>query len=84
MRTLDKYIDMEYVTRGLRERRRQEEERNALNLVITNANKKIIELNDQKYELEREVLIQEADVGPIKYIAELIYDDQQKTCWTKQ
>ena len=75
---LDKYIDMEYVTRGLRERKKQEPERNALNLVITNANKKIIELNEQKYELEREVLIQEADVGPIKYIAELIYGDDAK------
>ena len=28
--------------------------------------------------LEREVLIQEADVGPIKYIAELIYGDSAK------
>ena len=75
---LDKYIDMEYVTRGLKERKKQEPEREALNIVITNANKKIIELNDQKYELEREVLIQEADVGPIKYIAELIYGDDAK------
>ncbi len=75
---LDKYIDMEYVTRGLKERKKQEPEREALNIVITNANKKIIELNDQKYELEREVLLQEADVGPIKYIAELIYGDSAK------
>ena len=77
-KALDKYIDMEYVTRGLKERKKQEPEREALNLVITNANKKIIELNNQKYELEREVLIQEADVGPIKYIAELIYGDDAK------
>ena len=75
---LDKYIDMEYVTRGLKERKKQEPEREALNIVITNANKKIIEPNDQKYELEREVLLQEADVGPIKYIAELIYGDSAK------
>ena len=77
-KALDKYIDMEYVTRGLKERKKQQPERDALNLVITNANKKIIELNNQKYELEREVLIQEADVGPIKYIAELIYGDNAK------
>ncbi len=75
---LDKYIDMEYVTRGLKERQKQEDEREALNTIIADANKKIIQLNNQKYELEREVLIQEADVGPIKYIAELIYGDDAK------
>ena len=63
----------------LKREKKQEPERNALNLVITNANKKIIELNEQKYELEREVLIQDkTDVGPIKYIAELIYMMMQK------
>ena len=75
---LDKYIDMEYVTRGLKERQKQEPERNALNTIIADANKKVIELSGQKFELEREVLIQEADVGPIKYIAELIYGDDAK------
>tara|TARA_B100001094_G_scaffold286613_1_gene301591 strand:+ start:3852 stop:4793 length:942 start_codon:yes stop_codon:yes gene_type:complete len=75
---LDKYIDMEYVTRGLKERQKQEDEREALNTIIADANKNIIQLNNQKYELEREVLIQEADVGPIKYIAELIYGDDAK------
>ena len=75
---LDKYIDMEYVTRGLKERQKQEDEREALNTIIADANKNIIQLNNQKYELEREVLIQEADVGPIKYIAKLIYGDDAK------
>ena len=75
---LDKYIDMEYVTRGLKERQKQEDEREALNTIIADANIKIIDLNNKKYELEREVLIQEADVGPIKYIAELIYGDDAK------
>lgn len=75
---LDKYIDMEYVSRGLKERQKQEPERNALNLSISESNNKIIQLNDQKYALEKEVLILEADVGPLKYIAELIYGDSAK------
>ena len=75
---LDKYIDMEYVTRGLKERKKQEEERDTLNLIISDANTKIIELNEQKFELEKEVMLVEADVGPLKYIAELVYGDQAR------
>ena len=77
-KALDKYIDMEYVTRGLKERAKQKEERDALNKVIENANAKIIELNNKKYSIEVEQLKIEAEVGPIKYIAELIYGDEAK------
>ena len=73
---LDKYIDMEYVTRGLKEREKQKPERDKLNLVIEQANAKIIELTNKKYEIEKEQLKIEADVGPIKYVAELIYGDR--------
>ncbi len=75
-RALDKYIDMEYVSRGLKERKKQEEERKELNQIITEANAEIIRLNNLKYDIEKEQLKIEADVGPIKYIAELIYGDQ--------
>ena len=77
-KALDKYIDMEYVTRGLKEREKQKEERDALNKVIEDANAKIIELNNKKYSIEDEQLKIEAEVGPIKYIAELIYGDEAK------
>tara|TARA_A100001011_G_scaffold382835_1_gene453262 strand:- start:4310 stop:5374 length:1065 start_codon:yes stop_codon:yes gene_type:complete len=77
-KALDKYIDMEYVTRGLKERAKQKEERDALNKVIEEANAKIIELNNKKYSIEVEQLKIEAEVGPIKYIAELIYGDEAK------
>ena len=40
-KALDKYIDMEYVTRGLKERKKQEEERNLLTTAINNAIDKI-------------------------------------------
>ena len=77
-KALDKYIDKEYVTRGLKERAKQKEERDALNKVIEDANAKIIELNNKKYSIEVEQLKIEAEVGPIKYIAELIYGDEAK------
>jgi len=82
-KALDKYIDMEYVTRGLKERAKQKDERDALNLIIKVANDRITELNKEKYELEKEVLLIEADIGPLKYVAELIYGDQAKDHFDK-
>ena len=77
-KTLEKYIDMEYVTRGLKEREKQKPEREALTLSINNATDKISELTDKKGVLQLEVQKLEAEVGPIKYIAELIYGDTAK------
>ena len=77
-KTLEKYIDMEYVTRGLKEREKQKPERDALTLAINNATDKISELSDKKGALKLEQDKIEAEVGPIKYIAELIYGEQAK------
>ena len=80
----DKYIDMEYVTRGLKERKKQEEERKLLKII----NKwrqviKIAKLTLEKSELALEQDKIEAEVGPIKYIAELIYGEQAKDHFDK-
>ena len=77
-KALEKYVDMEYVTRGLKEREKQKPERDALTLSINNATDKISELTDKKGVLQLEVQKLEAEVGPIKYIAELIYGDTAK------
>ena len=75
-KTLEKYVDMEYVTRGLKEREKQKPERDTLTLAINNASDKIAELSDQKGALQLEQDKIEAEVGPIKYIAELIYGEE--------
>jgi hypothetical protein len=77
-KALDKYIDMEYVTRGLKERNKQKEERDLLNKTINEATAKIVELNNSKSSLELEQIKIEAEVGPLKYVAELIYGDDAK------
>jgi len=77
-RALEVYIDKEYVTRGLKERKKQEPERQALNEAINNASDKIAELTNQKASLKLEQDKIEAEVGPIKYIAELIYGENAK------
>ena len=71
--TLEKYIDMEYVTRGLKEREKQKVERETLTKAINQASDKIAELTDQKGNLQLAQDKIEAEVGPIKYVAELIY-----------
>ena len=82
-KALDKYIDMEYVTRGLKERKKQEEERNLLTTTINEASDKIAKLTLEKSELALEQDKIEAEVGPIKYIAELIYGEQAKDHFDK-
>ena len=81
--TLEKYVDMEYVTRGLKEREKQKPERDALTLAINNASDTIAELTDKKGKLQLEQDKIEAEVGPIKYIAELIYGEEAKDHFDK-
>ena len=82
-KALEVYIDKEYVTRGLKERKKQEEERNDLNTAISEASDKIAELTNQKAELELSQDKIEAEVGPIKYVAELIYGEQAQDNFDK-
>jgi len=78
-KALDKYIDMEYVSRGLKEREKQKEEREQLNKSISEATAKIVELNKTKSTIELEQIKIEAEVGPLKYVAELIYGEDAKS-----
>jgi len=82
-KALEVYIEKEYVTRGLKERAKQEEERNTLNTAINNASDKIAELTNEKASLSLEQDKIEAEVGPIKYVAELIYGENAQNNFDK-
>ena len=82
-KALEVYIDKEYVTRGLKERKKQEVERNDLNTAITEASDKIANLTNKKAELELSQDKIEAEVGPIKYVAELIYGENAEDNFDK-
>jgi len=82
-KALEVYIEKEYVTRGLKERAKQEEERNTLNTAINNASDKIAELTNEKASLSLEQDKIEAEVGPIKYVAELIYGENAQDNFDK-
>ena len=74
-KALEVYIDKEYVTRGLKERKKQKEERDSLNTAINEASDQVANLTNKKAELELSQDKIEAEVGPIKYVAELIYGE---------
>ena len=56
-------------------RNNQRKERESLNKTIDDTNKRIAEINSQKLILQQSQARVEAEVGPIKYIAQLIYGD---------
>ena len=77
--TLARYTQLGAVTKGLNARKEQEEERNELNQSIQNSTKIIAELTKKKFNLRKEQLRIESEVGPIKYIAELIYGESTQS-----
>ena len=82
-KALEVYIEKEFVTRGLKERKKQEDERNVLNTAINSASDKIAELTNNKASLSLEQDKIEAEVGPIKYVAELIYGENAEDNFDK-
>lgn len=74
---LEKYFEMEYITRGLKEREKQKPEREALQAEIEVANNKIEELSEKRFEYNQSIKEIEVEVGPLKYIAELVYGEEE-------
>jgi len=82
-KALEVYIQKEYVSRGLKERKKQEEERKELTTAINNASDEIAKLTLKKSDIELTQDKIEAEVGPIKYVAELIYGENAKDNFDK-
>ena len=80
---MEVYIQKEYVTRGLKERKKQEEERKELTTAINDASDEIAKLTLKKSDIELTQDKIEAEVGPIKYVAELIYGENAKDNFDK-
>tara|TARA_B100000131_G_scaffold237737_1_gene229883 strand:+ start:282 stop:1169 length:888 start_codon:yes stop_codon:yes gene_type:complete len=76
--TLDKTDYGFFDDSRLEERKKQSADREQLNDIITKAENNIDKLLDKKSEYELEVKNFEVEVGPIKYIAALIYGDEAK------
>ena len=75
---LKKYVELGAVTKSINARQGQEEERNALTTIINDATNTIATLTQTKYELRTKQNELVAEVGPIKYIAELVYGNSEQ------
>ena len=76
---LERYTELGAITKGLTARKDQESERIELFQTISTASTDIATLSDERTVLLREQVTIEAEVGPIRYIAELIYGESTKT-----
>ena len=76
LNSLDSVLENAFLD-GARLRNQQKAERTALNSTIESADAKIAELNSQLAPLRRSNIESESKVGPLKYIAELIYGKEQ-------
>ena len=77
-KSIDAFIQNDRVTRGLTQRNRQAKERTQLSDTIKESQSKVDKLLDEKLPLTKDVKKVEAEMGPLKYVAELIYGDQAK------
>jgi hypothetical protein len=73
--TMARSNDEKGAERAVQIRRNQARERNTLQNEITQAQKKIAAYNEERAPIASELRKVEAEVGPIKYIAALIYGD---------
>lgn len=74
--SLDSVVEKSFID-GARVRTQQKAERTALNTAIESADSRIDDLNAQLVPLRRSNIESEAKVGPLKYIAELIYGKEE-------
>lgn len=77
--TLDSYIGKDRADRSVVIRRRQEPQRKQLKEEITAAQQQIDVYSEEKFELQSQVRELELKVGPIRYIAELIYGSENNS-----
>lgn len=74
---IDEFINRGFVTRGLEQRQLQANEREAIQASMANSIQLIDKLSSDKFELETKVRAFETEIGPIKYVAALLYDNPE-------
>lgn len=88
LRQLDKAIDVyqgkNRISKSLKVRNKQKNERKEISIIIDVSEQEIIQINDkieelldQKSEHKLSIIKTQTDVGPLKYVAELIYGEEE-------
>lgn len=77
--TVNSYLGKDRTDRSLAVRKSQAPQRKQLRDDIDAAQKRIDKLSEEKFKLESEVRKLQLEVGPIRYIAELIYGEKENS-----
>ena len=72
---LQRYIELGAISKGLSKIGAMDNETNLLKTKIEGLENEIDDLSDEKYGLKTELNLAEVEVGPIRYVASLLYDD---------
>jgi hypothetical protein len=75
---VEEMVSRGFATRGLQTRQEQAEERQALGEIARTSESTIAELESQRTELELQIQALEREVGPILYLAQLIYGEDDR------
>jgi hypothetical protein len=76
---LQKYIELGAISKGLRKIGEMDNETSLLKIKIEGLEKEIDDLTDRKYGLKSKINLAEVEVGPIRYVASMIYDEVNET-----
>jgi len=72
---LQRYIELGAISKGLSKIGAMDNETNLLKTRVSKLEMEIDELTDEKYELKTNLSLAEVEVGPIRYVASMLYDD---------
>ena len=72
---LQRYIELGAVSKGLRKIGEMDNETSLLKTKIEGLENEVDDLSDEKYGLKTELNLAEVEVGPIRYVASMLYDD---------
>ena len=75
---VNKIIAEKDAEQGLRYRKNQEKERKSISSEIKDSQKNIDDFQIERLPLAKEIRVAEREVGPIRYVAELIYGESNK------
>ena len=76
---LQRYIELGAISKGLRKIGEMDNETSLLKIKIEGLEKEIDDLTDKKYGLKSKINLAEVEVGPIRYVASMIYDEVNET-----
>ena len=78
-KALERYIELGAISKGLAKIGAMDNETSILKTKIEGLENGIDGLTDEKYELKTNLSLAEVEVGPIRYVAEMLYDDTSES-----